>query len=399
MDFRYDTVRLGPPRRLDDGRLIASATLTRTGIFVYRLADGSVRREYRPLTEVSKQDSLDTLKLAPITNLHPPVMVDATNAKDFCVGQVGQDVTLDGTNVVSTVVINDASTIRELETGSKRDVSCGYVCDLDESPGTTPDGTRYDAVQKNIKYNHLAVVPVGRAGNARIRMDGADSIALFEVASNTDCENQTLKTDNKESIVEELEKALAKITELSAAVDASTKRADTAEAAVKELELKLTKAEADVVAATSQASVEKARADAAEKARTDSDESFDSRVQARADLLAEVISHLGRNDDGEAIGADGAVVDVRKMDARSLKCLVVEKLDGIKIDAARSDDAVNYAYELATARHKAATSAVSEVHKNIHKNRADGVAFGDAEAKTYAAARQAISNAWKKETK
>jgi hypothetical protein len=376
--------------------LIASATLTRTGVFVYRNADGSVRREYRPSAEVAKADSLETLKLAPITNQHPPVMVDAANAKQFCVGQVGQDVTLDGINVVSTVVINDGDTIRELETGSKRDVSCGYVCDLDETPGVSPDGDRYDAVQKNIKYNHLAVVPVGRAGNARIRMDGEDCVALVEIPG-TKYSAVTPKdhSDHQESIVEELEKALAKITELTETANAASKRADAAETAVKELELKLTKAEADVAAETVRANAEKARADGAEKARTDADESFDARVQARAELIAEAVSYLGRNDSGAVTGPDGVVVDVAKSDSRTLKCLVVEKLDGIKIEATRSDDAVNYAYELATSRSKQASAAVAEVHNTIHKNRADGVAFGDAEAKAYATAKDFIKNAWK----
>jgi len=181
MAFRYDSVKLGPPRRLDDGRLIVEATLTRTGVFVYRNPDGSERREYRASAVVGRKDSLESLKLATITNKHPPTMVTAQNAHQYVVGQVGQDVRMDGSHVVATLVINEAATIADIERGL-HDTSCGYACDLDETPGVSPDGERYDARQENVVYNHLAVaLEAGRAGTAKVRMDGVDVEALIQI--------------------------------------------------------------------------------------------------------------------------------------------------------------------------------------------------------------------------
>src|SRR5690606_25874157 len=61
-----------------------------------------------------------------------------------------------------------------VERKDRREVSCGYRCLVDETPGVTPEGERYDRVQRRIRYNHVAIVPEGRAGEAvALRMDAA----------------------------------------------------------------------------------------------------------------------------------------------------------------------------------------------------------------------------------
>ena len=400
MAFRYDTIKLGPPRRLDDGRLIVDATLTRTGIFIYRNPDGSERREYRPPDEVFKKDSLESLKLSPITNTHPPVMLNAENALQYTVGQVGESVRQDGSHVVATIVINDARTVRDLDSGMKRDTSCGYGCDLLEVPGVSPDGERFDATQTNIVYNHLAIVEAGRAGSARVRMDGAD--VLFEIPSASAEVSANPLTATKESKVDELTKALAKITELTSERDALKTRADAADAKAKELELKLTQTESEKAAEKTRADAAEKTRDEAVKARQDADDAFAAKVQAQATLQAQAIEFLGRNDKGEVLSPDGkATIDVSKMDARAIKCAVVEKLDGTKIDEKRSDDAVAFAYELAVDRATKSGAALGAARAVIVNGRNDSnPASGDAEAQAKAKANAQIANAWKnKETK
>lgn len=62
----------------------------------------------------------------------------------------------------------------------REECSCGYHCDLDPTPGVTPGGERFDAIQKNIRYNHLALGPGGgwgRGGSTvRLRLDAGDGI-------------------------------------------------------------------------------------------------------------------------------------------------------------------------------------------------------------------------------
>lgn len=58
-------------------------------------------------------------------------------------------------NVTCSVEIFDAKTIKAIQEG-KTDVSIGFFCDLDETPGKFND-VDYAAVQRNIVFNHLAV--------------------------------------------------------------------------------------------------------------------------------------------------------------------------------------------------------------------------------------------------
>lgn len=127
--------------------------------------DGTKRVEYRPPEEAFNADSLTSLLGKPITVGHK-AMVNAGNAAQVQpIGTVLTGGRRDGNDIVADVVIYDLPT-------SARELSCGYQLDLDETPGTTPDGKHYDAIQRNIRYNHVAVVPRGRAGVARLNMDG-----------------------------------------------------------------------------------------------------------------------------------------------------------------------------------------------------------------------------------
>jgi hypothetical protein len=176
---RYDIATLRGPERTPQGFLRADAALTRSGVFSYRNPDGTVRREYRPPEEVFKADSLASFEDAPLTKLHPARLVDKDNARELAVGMVKEAPRRDGDLAVSRVVVMDAGAIAAVESGELPAVSCGYTCDYDPTPGVTPQGERYDGVQRNIVGNHLALVPVGRAGpEARIRLDAADAVMV-----------------------------------------------------------------------------------------------------------------------------------------------------------------------------------------------------------------------------
>jgi hypothetical protein len=150
--------------------MVADATLTRTGIFVYYNEDGTERRELRTPEEVFKKDSLDSLKGAPLTVDHPG-LVTPDNWKKYAVGHIGDDVRQDGAFVRATVYVQDAKACSVVKSG-KVELSCGYDVSLNDTPGDY-EGGRYDAVQTHIRYNHTALVDRGRAGSdVRLRLDG-----------------------------------------------------------------------------------------------------------------------------------------------------------------------------------------------------------------------------------
>ena len=172
---RLDVCRLDAPKRTPQGGIVAPAYVTRTGVFNYVKPDGTVVREYRSPEEVFKADSLASLISAPVTRLHPSKPVTSATYSGTAVGHVGESVKRDGDKVAATLYVQDAKAVEAIESGM-RQVSCGYTCDVDDAPGVTAGGEAYDRVQRNISYNHVALVPVGRAGaDVSLRLDAADN--------------------------------------------------------------------------------------------------------------------------------------------------------------------------------------------------------------------------------
>lgn len=223
MGLRYDAHPIGQVERTPQGGIKVPATLTRTGVFSYVQPDGSIRREYRPPAEVFRPESLAMLRGAPVTNLHPGNgRVDSTDWRHKAVGHTGDDVRQEGTHVAATVYVQDAETIRQIESGDRRQISLGYDQDYVPGKGVTPEGEPYDGVQTNIRYNHTALVPRGRAGDTvGLRLDANDDEIPQEAPV------QKIVIDGKEYVVGSPEATAA-----LAALAAKAARADALEAEI-----------------------------------------------------------------------------------------------------------------------------------------------------------------------
>ena len=174
--LRYDKGEIRSSSRDQDGFLIVDAIVTRTGVFNYRNSDGSLRRELRHPDDIMKQGSLQTLKMLPITLLHPAEkIVNSQNAARLSKGFTGEDVVVDGKYIRTKLKVCDQATI-DAVMGGMRELSLGYSVTLVEEDGEYM-GERYDFKQTEVVYNHLAIVPSARAGaEARIVLDGTDAI-------------------------------------------------------------------------------------------------------------------------------------------------------------------------------------------------------------------------------
>lgn len=185
--MRFDRATLRRPRMTSQGFLRADGLAARAGIYEYRRADGSIQRELRPLDEVQHPDSLASYDAAPVTDGHPldsmgnPVDVDASNVAKYDSGTVMGEGKPDDDHVATDLVIKRADTIKKVKAG-KQELSPGYKIRLDQTSGAdrryaypgNPDG-RYDAVQRDIRVNHLAIVDRARGGSTiRMRMDSAE---------------------------------------------------------------------------------------------------------------------------------------------------------------------------------------------------------------------------------
>ena len=223
-------------RRRDDGYLVADARIARTGIQTYLgievgQPDKATVRVYRPGAEVFSDATLKSAAHRPVTNDHPPELVNSTNWKDFAVGQTGDEVTGEAIFIRVPLMVSDEAAIKDIEAG-KRELSAGYTCDLDFTPGQTPSGEAYDAIQKNIRLNHVAIVQRGRAGS-KVRIgDGAAQWGAAPISdANPDKEpTMTLKTVTVDGIpIEVTDQGATVIATLQQRIaDAATKATETA---------------------------------------------------------------------------------------------------------------------------------------------------------------------------
>ena len=179
--YRFDFAPITGSETTDEGYLRVWCRAARTGTQLYRRADGSQVREYRPPDEVGSPDSLSTFGMKPATWGHPPVLLDAANTKQYQIGYSGSQVRYNDGFVEVALVVTDQDAIEKIKRKDATEVSAGYKVDFDPTPGLTPEGEEYAGVQRNIRVNHIAIVPRGRAGpEVRLlldRMDAADAIS------------------------------------------------------------------------------------------------------------------------------------------------------------------------------------------------------------------------------
>jgi hypothetical protein len=174
-----DRLTLDAPKRTTDGYLAVRARAARTGVYDYLAGEVGAPdsfkatdtvKVYRDASEVFAADSVRSFIGRPITNDHPRDAVTSSNWKDHARGVV-MGAMRDGEYLAFDLVLMDAGAIKAVEDG-KRELSNGYQCQLDWTPGVAPDGTAYDARQVGIKGNHVALVDRGRAGSECAIKDG-----------------------------------------------------------------------------------------------------------------------------------------------------------------------------------------------------------------------------------
>jgi hypothetical protein len=162
----------GEFKRTPQGFLRVKARLTKTGVFNYQSG-----REYRSEEEVFRADSLNSLKGAPVTDLHPSEkgsdsFLTPVNARQHIVG-ITESVERDGPYLKGSLIIFHEDAITAIESGERKEISLGYKCRLEPTPGSI-NGESYDAIQRDIVVNHVAIGPKGwgRAGpDCAIRSD------------------------------------------------------------------------------------------------------------------------------------------------------------------------------------------------------------------------------------
>jgi len=280
-----DRISIIDKGRSIDGFLKVRARAARSGVYDYlgievdprgtKFKPNDVVKVYRPADEVFDKASLASFVGKPITNDHPTTAVTAANWRDHARGSIFGAVK-DGDYVGFDLAFMDADTIAAVDAG-KRELSNGYSCDLSIEDGVTPDGVAYQAVQRNIRGNHVALVDQGRAGpDCRVsdsRWAACDALPadlLDRLNSIGDYPMKTMTIDGLK-VPNVSDEAEAAINKLQDKVAASAKELADAKAALSAEQGKVTV-------------LEKQIADAKDAA---SPANLDKRVAERAKLIAD----------------------------------------------------------------------------------------------------------------
>ena len=306
-ESRVDTfLRLDASKveRTPQGGVKLPGSLTKVGVFPYRRKDGTTIKEYRPASEVMDAQSIASLENAPVTDLHPTEMVDSANYSKLSKGHV-RDAHSDGKKyIIADTVVQDAALAAKVLGRTRTEISCGYRCKLDMTPGVF-EGQKYDAIQRNIRYNHVALLP---AGTGR---QGTDVALRFDACQD---EHMVLRYDGKDYDVSdsaernayeaavsanakaEADKALATAkAEADKALATVTARADAAEGSLAAVTAELAPLKAEKALAVRTALEAQAKKTLGEDAKFDAKDT-DRQVMERV-LTAKGISFAGKTDD------------------------------------------------------------------------------------------------------
>lgn len=380
--LRYDSRRLGKVQRTQQGYPRMDANLTRVGVLDYPALG---RKELRHPDEVFKAESLATAQAGlPVTIGHGAGLVTLANSRQVKVGTTVADAApVGGRFVGAPVQIEDAQATARIDSGELVELSTGYMCDYDPTPGVW-EGQAYDGVQRNIRYNHVALLPAGggRAGSeVALRLDEGDAISFdtqdesvsesARTPDSTSPEAPTVKTKKirLDGLDIEVPEAVA---DAYAALVARTA----------ELEKNLGKAEATVAAV-------QVKLDAANDPKA-----VDARVAARVELVSQATKVLGAE-----FKADG------KSDHDIRVAAIAKAKPALKLDGKTSD------YVVGVFESVCEEAPVNGAHKS-HQTVADALNAQRADAKDPAAkpevsdaakayedGRKAKAEAWKSPAK
>jgi len=107
---------------------------------------------------------------------HKPVS-PTDQKKDLIVGSTGTNALWSDPYVDNSLVVWDQDAIDGIEDDTQKELSAGYYYTADMTPGIY-EGVAYDGVMRNIRFNHVALVVEGRAGDDVVVGDSMESLTM-----------------------------------------------------------------------------------------------------------------------------------------------------------------------------------------------------------------------------
>ena len=385
MALRFDSIRLDASKitRTPAGLARVDAIIAKPGVYTYTNPDGSKVREYLPAEEIARADSLASAADATVTKRHPSQMVTPETWGGVSIGHVSGQPTATPEGARASLLIARKDALEGLGKDLV-EVSRGVNVRIDETPGVTPEGERYDRVQRDIVYNHIALGPPGwgrQGASVSLRLDSGDN----EIFENERTDTTMLKIKLADGTVREFKND----SELQAYYDGLAARTDAfpPPKSKDEDEEEEKKKKAEKKDAEDKLAAEKARADAA---------TAELAKIKRTELETSARKVLGAEAKFDAQGADGKPVP---MTDRAVREAVIKRLDSnAKLDA-ESDEYVRVRYDIAIAQAPASSNRSDAISAGLRGVRVDGSNPGETpKPRADIKMRQDANEAWKKNT-
>lgn len=307
--------------------------ISRVGVFDYLGSSigapepNRVYKVYRPAEELGAKECLDSFKLVPFINDHTMLGDEKEGFtppdRKGVHGVIGENIKFEGGVLKANLKVFSQKLARIIADG-KKELSLGYRCIYEFATGVY-DGQHYDAIQRNIRGNHLALVKEGRMGkevavldHLKITIDHKeiDKMEIEKVVKEQDDKILALtKTvDAMDAVLKSIkqtmdEAAEAKKEDPSTDADEAAKKKAAEEEAEKAMKDKADKEGMDAKLKTVQ--------DELETLKKEGIKTMLSEVSKRDALAKQLAPHIGSFDHAEKTLAEVAKYGVEKL---GLKC-------------------------------------------------------------------------------
>ncbi len=163
--------------RYEDGNgwaEIKGNPISKVGVFEYsgqqispELEPDRIYNVYRPEEELNNAETIESFRLLPWTDEHEMLGNDADGlmpAEQKGVhGVIGEDVYFEDGYLKGNLKVF-SNKLKSLIDAGKKELSIGYRCLYELAQGVY-NGVKYDAIQREIRGNHIALVDEGRSGH------------------------------------------------------------------------------------------------------------------------------------------------------------------------------------------------------------------------------------------
>lgn len=304
----------------------------------YVKSDGSEEMEAKLPEEILSDSTVSSANSKPVTDGHHG-LVTKDNSHDLMKGFTASNGHVEGNMLYNDITITDPNLISQIKNGSKRELSIGFETQMDPTSGTY-NGAKYDAVQRNIRINHVAVVPKGRAGHeVRLIGDSAEAVEQVEPSEEkgNQMETRVVRADGQNITVAADD--VEKITKLDADNSAKAKQIADLDAQIKKLQAEKAQLQGDADASAKKADEAQAKADSLEADNKKLQEEFDKykadSVDKKLELIDKVKSFVGDE------------YDYHGKSDRDMKIDAVKAIKGDSVDFTdKSDTYVQAAFDM-----------------------------------------------------